>query len=301
MTAAIQQDKKQPEVGLSLMLEEAYLRAAFPLFEAGEVDVLEWSFDTGWGQEPVPQWADELLAHYSENHALIGHGVTYSALSAQWTQRQVQWLDMLSHEVRKRQYRHISEHFGFSTGGSFHQSAPLPVPRTPETLAVGHDRLLRLAEVAQVPIGLENLAFAFGPCDVRQQGPFIEELLEPVDGFLLLDLHNIYCQMCNFDCSPSELLHSYPLERVRELHVSGGSWSEPQLAGNSGRIRRDTHDEAVPDDVFELLTLALKKCPKVDVVIFERLGDTFKSESDMINFAEDYRRLRQVVVEGCHV
>ena len=69
--------------------------------------------------------------------------------------------------------------------GDFHQSAPLPVPMTEEAIAIGIDRLRKLSEVARVPVGLENLAFAFGKQDFKDQGPFLENMLQPVDGFLL--------------------------------------------------------------------------------------------------------------------
>ena len=72
---------ERPLIGLSLMLEDDFLRAALPLFEAGEVEVLEWSFDVGWGLPALPAWAEELLACYSDQGRLLGHGVTYSALS----------------------------------------------------------------------------------------------------------------------------------------------------------------------------------------------------------------------------
>lgn len=48
-------------------------------------------------------------------------------------------------------------------------------------------------------IGLENLALAFTASDVRDQGQFLDDLLAPFDGFLVLDLHNLYCQLVNFD------------------------------------------------------------------------------------------------------
>jgi uncharacterized protein (UPF0276 family) len=284
-----------PHVGLSLMLEAEFAACALPLFEAGDVDVIEWSFDTGWGA-PIPAWADELIGFYSSQGRLLGHGVTFSALSGAWSQRQQEWLGRLQSEVAARNYSHISEHFGFSNAGSFHDSAPLPVPRTPEALRIGRDRLARLADVAQVPVGLENLAFAFGAADVREQGAFLEDLLAPGDGFLLLDLHNVYCQSFNFNTVFEEMLESYPLARVRELHVSGGSWSESESQPERGPIRRDTHDERVPEEVFELVSLALSRCPNVRAVIFERLGDTLSLE-DAPSFAEDFRRL-QVLVRG---
>ena len=260
-----------PLVGLSLMLEDDFVRATLPFLEAGEVEVLEWSFDVGWSLPKLPDWADELLDHYSQAGRLLGHGVTFSALSAAWTARQAQWLQRLRGELDRRQYVHISEHFGFMTAGDFHRSAPLPVPLTAASLRLGQDRLRMLHEQGAEPVGLENLAFAFGRQDVADQGRFLDQLLAPVNGFLLLDLHNLYCQSCNFGLSLSELLDLYPLSRVRELHVSGGSWS-PANAGialprdsRTDLVRRDTHDGAVQRKCSP-------RCPKpcCDVPMYRR-------------------------------
>ena len=57
------------------MLEDDFLRAAYPLFAAGEVEVLEWSFDTGWPPAVVPRWAGDLVATFGANNRLLGHGV----------------------------------------------------------------------------------------------------------------------------------------------------------------------------------------------------------------------------------
>jgi uncharacterized protein (UPF0276 family) len=293
-----------PLVGLSLMLEEDFVRASLPLFEAGEVDVLEWSFDVGWSLPQLPDWADGLLQHYSEQGRLLGHGVTFSPLSATWTERQEKWLAQLRTELDTRHYLHISEHFGFMTAGDFHRSAPLPVPLCEASLRLGQSRLRQLQERTSTPVGLENLAFAFGREDVAHQGRFLDALLAPVEGFLLLDLHNLYCQSCNFGLSMSQLLDLYPLERVRELHVSGGSWSSVSadhvLPGidSSPRIRRDTHDDAVPAEVFAALPEALARCPQVKAVILERLGGTFRDPGDEASFREDFRRLRSIVQRG---
>lgn len=280
----------RPWVGVSLMLEDDFLRTAYPLFAAGEVEVLEWSFDVGWPPAVVPQWTGELITAFGAANRLLGHGVHYSALSAGTEDQQEEWLANLANEVREHPYRHISEHFGFSNTRNFHQSAPLPVPLTETTLALGRDRLARLAEVAKAPVGLENLAFAFGPRDVEEQGKFLDALLAPLDGFLLLDLHNVYCQSLNFARNPDELLATYPLHRVRELHVSGGSWSTGSVGG---AVRRDTHDGPVPPDLFAWLPRVLARCPNVESVILERLGGTYSGAEE--SYRADYRRLKEVV------
>ncbi len=162
---------KRVEVGVSIMLEPAYWAAIEPLLEAKLIDVIEWSFDFGWGRS-IPDRVTQLLADFSQNDSLLGHGVTFSPLSGRWSDRQEWWLDQLRDELRVRPMRHISEHFGYMEAGSFHQGSPLPVPMNATTLAVGVDRLKRLADATARPVGLENLAFAFSQVDAVAHGEF---------------------------------------------------------------------------------------------------------------------------------
>ncbi len=273
------------------MPESEFFQATRQLFEAGQVDVLEWSFDVGWGRS-LPEWLGELLSFFSDRDRLLGHGVSYSLLSAEWQVPQAKWLDNYQAELQKYHYHHISEHFGWMGAGNFYHSAPLSVPFTPQTLEMGIDRLQNLAWVSSIPIGLENLAFAWNEQDAIDQGSFIRQMLAPVQGFLLLDLHNLYCQMVNFNQSAITMLAQYPLELVREIHISGGSWS------GSRRIRRDTHDAAVPEEVFQLLATVLPQCPNLQAVILERLGNTLGTEESRTGLQQDFDRLRRVVVQG---
>ena len=152
----------------------------------------------------------------------------------------------------------------------------------------------RYADATQCPVGLENLAFAFGIEDVQRQGDFIDQLISAVDGFLLLDLHNIYCQVENFGVPELELLKSYPLSKVREIHISGGSWS-PSITGKRAAVRRDTHDDGVPQEVFNLATLALKLCPNIEFVILERLGYTMIDCESQEAFRDDFEVMEQIL------
>jgi uncharacterized protein (UPF0276 family) len=85
---------------------------------------------------------------------------------------------------------------------------------------------------------------------------------------------------------------------VRELHVSGGSWSVTSKGQQTKLIRRDTHDDTVPEAVFELLALVLHRCPTVETVIFEHIGHTLYTEADFKAFRQDFRRIKQIVKES---
>ena len=285
---------QKPKLGLSLTPTEDFHQATAELFENDLVKAIEWSFDFVWNGVKVDDWCMEILERFSQSGALIGHGVNLSPLSARLSERQKSWLDFARQEFSKRNYIHASEHFGFSEGGPIAQGAPLAVPMNTESLLVGKEMLKRYADATQCPVGLENLAFAFGMEDVKRQGEFIDQLITEVDGFLLLDLHNIFCQIANFGVSELELLNSYPLSKVRELHIAGGSWS-PSVSGKRIAVRRDTHDDGVPQEVFNLATLALKLCPNVEFVILERLGQTMQEPEAQEEFRDDFETMQQIL------
>lgn len=284
-------------VGLSLMIEEPFRRAILPLLEQGLVDALEHSFEIGWGRHPLPDWAEALLDHYAEAGRLWGHGVMMSPFSVQ-APHQAQWLTRVAEACRRRRYQGVSEHFGFMVAGELDGGAPLPPPPGRATARVGIGALRRLAEATGTPVGLENLALALGEADVRGQGPLLAEVLDAVDGYLHLDVHNLYCQLANFPVDEDELLASYPLHRVRCIHVSGGSWSSPLVDGRARRFRRDTHDDDVPGEVHALLRRVLPRCPALELVVLERIGFTIEGPTDEARFREDFVRVRAAVEEA---
>ena len=200
----------KPKLGLSLMSTPDFHQASAELFESGKVEVVEWSFDNAFNGAFIEPWCQDIVDRYSDANALLGHGVTLSPLSVRFSQRQRDWLMGAAEEFRRHNYIHASEHFGFSEAGPVAHGAPLAVPMNSSTLKSGKEMMKRFAEATQRPVGLENLAFAFCMEDVKRQGEFIDHLLSEVDGFLLLDLHNLYCQQLNFNIPAIELLESYP-------------------------------------------------------------------------------------------
>lgn len=280
---------QRPLVGLSLMPHAAFCRAAAPLFAAQTVEVVEWTVDLGWGERAPSPWLETVLQAFGDAGRLLGHGTGYSLLSGRPEPRQGAWLGRLAREVRARPYRCLSEHFGWMTVGDLRWGPPLPPPALPGLPGLGGDRMRRLAAAADgVPVGLENLALALGRRDVHAQPDLIEAMLAPVDGYLHLDLHNLWCQAANFGEDPERLLDRYPLHRARVLHVSGGAWAE---AGGR-RFRRDTHDGAVPPAVWGLLAAALPRVPGVEAVVLERIGSAFGEAAGDAAWATDFERLR---------
>lgn len=278
-----------PRAGLSIFGDERYRHAAQPLFGAGEVEAIEWTLDS-WRVGPVDEETASYLKSFGERGLLVGHGVHYPLLSSQAEKLRASWLEQLRQDVQSRSYHAISVHFGFSTGWHFSEGAPMPVPYCREAVETGKKAMSALAGIAGCKVGIENLALAFSLKDVEEQGNFIRELLRDVNGYLLLDLHNVYCQAVNFGIDILEIVKTYPLELVEEIHVSGGSWSEHGLQHR--KVRRDTHNGRIPEEVLEALPAVIALCPHVQSVMFEKLPQSFIGNNDGAEFREDFRRMK---------
>ena len=275
-------------------MDGAILQTTLPLFESERVEAIEWSFDALFNHNQLPDWFIELLNTFGDANRLIGHGVFFSLFSGKWTPGQQEWLARLKKLASDYRFDHITEHFGFMTGEDFHKGAPIGIPFTASTLALGRDRLQRIQQTCNCPVGVENLAFAYSLNDVKRQGDFLNQLIGPVNGFIILDLHNLYCQIQNFGVDASTLLDAYPLDRVREMHISGGSWM-PSTHKPEKQIRRDTHDDAVPTDVFSLLNQTIPKCPNLTFVVMEQLGSGLQTPESQHQFRQDFLTMDEIV------
>lgn len=280
--------------GVSCNLDNQLLQATLPLFAAEKIEAIEWSFDTLYKVRDIPDWFVELLHAFGNEGRLIGHGVYFSLFSGKWTSEQQRWLDHLRKVSSNFTFDHITEHFGFMTGEDFHKGAPISVPYTAETLNLGIDRLQRIQEACSCPVGLENLAFSYSLEEVQRHGEFLSRLIEPVNGFIILDLHNLYCQLRNFSLDFETLIKAYPLDRVREIHISGGSWETSGIHPKR-KIRRDTHDDAVPEAVFELLKQTLPLCRNLKFVVLEQLGIALQTTNSQEQFQQDFDRMQAIV------
>lgn len=279
---------------VSCNLDNHLLQATLPLFLSEKIEAIEWSFDTLYKVRDIPDWFIELLQAFGKERRLIGHGVYFSLFSGKWSPEQQQWLDHLRKVSSNFTFDHITEHFGFMTGEDFHKGAPISVPYTTETLNIGIDRLQRIQQACSCPVGLENLAFSYSLDEVKHHGEFLSQLIEPVNGFIILDLHNLYCQLQNFSLDFETLIQAYPLDRVREIHISGGSWEQSGIQPERN-IRRDTHDDAVPEAVFELLKRTVPLCKNLKFVVLEQLGIALHSSESQVQFQQDFDKMQLII------
>ena len=280
--------------GVSLLPADDVRAALTPLFEADTVEAVEWSVDFGFSPARIPDWVEALLGRFADQGALYAHGVELSPMTAELADHQHAWVAALEDTFGKRQYRHFTEHYGFINAGEVVRGTPLPLPPSRALLALASARVQLLQDVTKTPVGIENLAFAFGREDAIAQAELVGALCDRTGAFVLLDVHNLLCQAENFDIDPLALAELYGLRRVREIHIAGGSITRT-AAPPSLPFRRDSHDHDVPDRAFDLLARMIPRCPALDVVILERSDRSMFTASEAERHREDFRRVRAVV------
>jgi hypothetical protein len=123
-------------VGVSLSAAEDLREAALPLFEAGEIDALEWSLDLGFSG--VADWVLALLEHYGAEGRLVAHGVELSTFTVGQEDRRAWWMGQAKAALSRWRFQHLSEHVGIMSAGAMLGGTPLAHPYTKSIVAVGH-------------------------------------------------------------------------------------------------------------------------------------------------------------------
>jgi len=255
-----------------------------PLFRRGEIPWLQLTVDQAFVGD-LPDDFVEALDAASTAGRLVGHGVSASPFTVPRDAVARAWLVRARSVLERWPVQWFTDHVGCCRASGWH-AAPLPLP--PSRRLVDHtaDHLRWLHGELGVPVGLENLALAVSADDVVQQPDLVEAILAPVDGVLLLDLHNLWCGAVNYGLDPLAVMERWPLQRVVQLHIAGGSYDDG--------FRRDTHDGPVPDPVWSLLPEAIARCPNLRVVVWERLRGTVDVPDALI---AELQKLAHLVAE----
>jgi uncharacterized protein len=201
---------------------------------------------------------------------MVVHGVELSIGSAHgWNEA---YLEMLDEFQREWPFVWHSEHLGFQTISgdqniTLEVGVPLPMPATNEAVALLASRSAAILQRYGVPFLLENPAHYFSnflsdPA-VGDDIGLLHGVTEDSGCFLLLDLHNLYCNAINHHFDPFAAIDRMPLDRVVEIHVAGGSLRDG--------FWMDAHDGRVPERVWEMLEYAIPLVPNLAGVVFELL------------------------------
>jgi uncharacterized protein (UPF0276 family) len=285
-------------LAFTLQPEARYLELVAPLFSL--VDAFEICPETTWRRDRSGKLvANGFHARFAEILARTGkfaiaHGVAFSLGSARPdAARREQWLERIAADVATFRYRWYTDHLGVTELDGMNLTLPLALPATEEAAASVRASLATMQTV--VPdVGFENSVFydhASAPAD---EPAFITRCLDRPRTHLVLDLHNVFTTARNQGIDARRYVAELPLERVIEIHLSGGSESDPAWLPEGRTIRLDSHDAAVPEEVWRLAEAIVPRCSNLSAVTLERMEGTV-SESDVAVLETELRRARRLV------
>jgi uncharacterized protein (UPF0276 family) len=181
----------------------------------------------------------------------------------------------------------FSEHLAWSSHGDTYLNDLLPLPYTQATLA----RVVEHVDEVQTALGrqmlLENPSTYVGfSQSTIAEVDFIAEVSRRTGCGLLLDINNVFVSANNHGTRPLSYLDSFPLDRVKEIHL-GGHAEETDDVGAPLLI--DTHGSPISEAVWTLYAHVIARTGAIPTLI------------EWDNDVPDWQTLRAEAVAARHV
>lgn len=281
--------------GFALQPDDEFLARTTRAVRAA--DYLEIAPETTWREREdgvlEPNGFQSRFAAAAAGRPLVAHGVGLSMASddPEDAARTERWLARMRADQERLRYAWWTDHLGATTLAGEALTHPMPVMMDAATARVIAAKLERMASV--VPdVGVENTVVHFVLGDPLDEPAFLGRVLAAERRWLLLDLHNVVTMAENLDFDPRAFIARCDLSRVLEIHVSGGSESDPRWLPSGRVLRLDGHDGPVPELVWTLLDEVLPRCPHLRGVTLERMEGTVRSDAAAREVVAEMTRLR---------
>lgn len=229
----------------------------------------------------LPAQQQQGLIYLSGQIPLYLHSISLGLASC--SAPSIQHLDRLKRIQDQLKPQGISEHLAFVRaapidGDSFGQMLEighLAAPGRNEANIVACCENIKFANKhLGAQLELENIAALATPlgCEMTETD-WIAQIIQRSGAALLLDLENLYANALNSAQSPFEMLMALPLQQVRTVHLSGGSWVHYAWQSTQHARFLDDHKHDIPPIVFSLLERLAQLAPQPLTIIIERDGN----------------------------
>jgi len=236
-----------PRLGVGLAYREPFRDEL--LQKQSEVDFLEIAADDYLDATPVLEEELELLA---EHFTIVPHFMKLSLGSAEGLDEA--YLEKVAALVKWLNPPWWSEHIGFTRAGKVTLAHPAPLPFTKDAVAVMKRNIITARRAIPTPLILENVCSQLvWPGTEMDEADFLNEVLGVGGCGLLLDVTNLFANAPSFGGDPAAFLERLPLDRVVQIHFSGGHESKGRFV--------DSRGQAVPEGVWQLLEQAVAQAP----------------------------------------
>ncbi len=243
----------RPELGFGLGLRPEHYTAV--LAESPRVDwfeLLSENYLVGGGK-PL-----HYLDRIRERYPLVMHGVSLSIGGTDPLDRG--YLAELKALAARVEPAWISDHLCWTGTAGRNLHDLLPLPYTEEAVRHLAGRVREVQDFLGRRILLENVSsYVSYTHSTLSEWEFLSAVVQEADALILLDVNNIYVSSRNHGFDAVAFLQGLPPERVWQIHLAGPS--------RNGALLIDTHDQPVPEPVWQLYAEAVRLYGAVSAMI----------------------------------
>jgi uncharacterized protein (UPF0276 family) len=218
--------------------------------------------------EPAVDWFEAQTEHYlvpggkplrvRERFPVALHGMALSIGST--APLDLEYLAQVQALAAHLEPAWISDHLCWTGVAGRHLHELMPLPYTEEALTHVASRVRTVQDILRRRLVLENVSSYVTFRDSRMtEWQFLNALAAEADCLILLDVNNVYVSSVNHDFDAREFLNAMPVERVQQIHLAGHE--------NRGDYLIDTHAQPIPDPVWDLYSVALRRFGRVTTMI----------------------------------
>ena len=179
----------------------------------------------------------------------VGHGISLSIGSAEPVREDI--LGETRRFLEENEIDDFSEHLAYHRMGDKDIAIFLCLPFNDSTAQLVANNYNKAKEILGRPFGLELVTYSFPVAGSEMtEVEFINRVSEYCDCWFLLDAANLFFNSTNHNYDLVEYLEQLNGDRVLHLHMAGGHLEDG--------VWVDSHSQPVPDEVFEVVDLALQ-------------------------------------------
>jgi uncharacterized protein len=203
------------------------------------------------------------LAALRERYALSVHGVGLSIGSMQPLDRD--HLARLKALCDRYEPESFSEHLAWSSHDGVYFNDLLPLPYTRQTLAQVCEHIDEVQTALGRQMLLENPSAYVRLIDsTMPEAAFLAEVSERTGCGLLLDVNNVLVSATNYGVEPLCYLESFPLDRVKEIHLGG---HDACVDDAGAPLLIDNHGSPVANAVWRLYARVIARTGAIATLI----------------------------------
>jgi uncharacterized protein (UPF0276 family) len=274
-------DPRFPALGFGLGLRADHYDA---LLDARNVDWVEAISENYLvpGGKPL-DW----LRRMRERYPVVLHGVSLSIGSQDPLDRD--YLSALRKLADAIEPAWMSDHLCWTGAHGRNLHDLLPMPYTEESVAHVSARVREVQDFLGRRILLENVSsYVEFKVSTMPEWEFLAAIAERADCLILLDVNNIHVSSKNHGFDAREYLAGVPPQRVQQFHLAGHTFQNNLVI--------DTHDQPVPDPVWDLYADAVRRFGPVSTMI-ER-DDNIPPLADLVAELDHARAIAEPIVRA---